>query len=46
MADPGRREGRCEVPIDPVAQADQDSGRQAGLGLGQDPGERIAGGSS
>ena len=39
MADAGRRERRRQVAVDPVAQADEDPGREAGLGFGQDGGE-------
>ena len=42
MADPGRRERRREVAVDPVAQADQDAGRETGLGFGQDAGQGVA----
>ena len=38
----GRGECRRQVAVDTVAQADQDSGRQPGLGLGQHPGKRLA----
>ena len=44
VADAGRREGRGQVPIHAVAQADQDRRGQAALRLGQDPLERVAGG--
>ena len=43
VADAGRREGGRQVAVDPVAQADEDPGRQPGLGLGQDARERLAG---
>ena len=39
---PGRGERRREVAVDPVAQADQDAGREAGLGFRQDPGSWSA----
>ena len=42
VADAGRRERRREVAVDPVAQADEDAGREARLGLGQDPGQGVA----
>ena len=41
VADAGGREGRCEVPIDRVAQADQDPCREPGLRLGQHASERL-----
>ena len=43
MADAGRRERGSEVAVDAVAQADEDAGGQARLGLGQDPGQGLAG---
>ena len=42
VADAGRRERRREVPIDPIAQPDQDAGGQPSLGLGQRPGQRLS----
>ena len=42
MADAGRGEGRGQVAIDPIAQADQDPGRQAGFRFREDPGECVA----
>ena len=39
---PAVGECRRQVAVDPVAQADQDPGRQSGLGFGQDPGEGLA----
>ena len=46
MADAGGREGRGEVPIHRVAQADQDPCRESGLRLGQHAGERLGGTAS
>ena len=43
MTDAGGRERRRDVAVDAVAQADEDSGREPGLRLGQDPGQRLAG---
>ena len=40
MAHAGGREGRGKVAIDPVAQADQDPGRESGFGFGQHRGQR------
>ena len=39
VADARGREVCGDVPIDPVAQADEDAGGQAGLGFGQDAGQ-------
>ena len=41
VADAGRRERRSEVAVDAVAQADQDARGEAGLGLGEDAGQRL-----
>ncbi len=40
VAHAGGREGRGQVTVDPVSQADQDPGREASLRLGQDHGQR------
>jgi len=41
----GRERGR-EIPVDPVAETDEDPGREPGLGLGDGSTERVVGGSS
>ena len=42
VADARRRERGREVAVDPVAEADQDPGRESGLGFGEDTGQRVA----
>ena len=46
VAHPGRRERRREVPVDPVAEADEDAGREPGLRLRKRPGQRLPAGPS
>ena len=43
MADAGSREIGGDLPIDAIAQADEDARGEPGLGLGQDPGQQLPG---
>ena len=42
VADAGGREGGGKIPVDPVAKADQDPGREACLRFREDAGQRLA----